>query len=107
MLETILIILALIPAMLGLAELLHILKNFLLSPKKRPKKYLLVFLEKDFAIAQFSDALEQQAWFGKRYCDKVFAVFSTLSESELEACHRLANQNKAVLCSVTELSEYF
>lgn len=107
MFEFILFFLALIPTMLGLAELLHIAKIHILSPKKRLPTYILVDLGDGAPQLQLSLIVEKFRWLGKRYAERIIAVYSDISEKDLYECEKIAEEYNIILCSPENLYYVF
>lgn len=106
MTEIILLFIFLIPAMLGLAELLHILKLFILKPQKPIISYKVIFLTNDSAVQQLQYILEQYMWIGKNNNFNLVVVNSLLSEENYDECKLIANKHNLTFCSVEELDGY-
>lgn len=102
MAEIILFLVFLIPAMLGLAEILHILKLYILYPKTAAS-YVLVFLKGENASEQLMLALEQYFWLGKRYARNIIAVDMGLNGESLKVCRKIALRHNVIFCSEKEL----
>ena len=62
MFELIFAVLAVFFGILGLTEVLHILKMLVLKPKKKPKRYLVCEIEKDCAKGQILFTAENFRW---------------------------------------------
>lgn len=103
MFEYILLFFCLIPTMLGLAELLHYLKSYILSPKKRIPSYLLVNLVNTSPQLQLSLVIEKYRWQGHRYAEKIIAVYSNMDLDDLEECKQIAFEYNITICSKEEL----
>ena len=65
MLKIFLTIIFLIPSMLGLAEILHILKLYILKPSKPSIAYKIIFLTNDMPLEHMSYIIEQYRWQGR------------------------------------------
>ncbi len=104
MIEYGLILLTAALAMLGLAEVLHNFKMFLLKPKKERPSYRLVFLEGDDALQTLNSAIAEYRWRGGRYAENIIAVYSFLKPDALSECRKTAERYNVILLSCNELS---
>lgn len=75
---------------LGLCEFLHLLKCFLVFPKRKMHSTLVVMLKEDTAISQIVFAGEQYKWLGSKLADRVIIVASGLRYETLTECEKLA-----------------
>jgi len=102
MAEILLVLFFLIPAMLGIAEILHIIKLYILFPKSA-ESYVIIYLKNENASGQLMYALEQYFWFGKKYAKNIIAVNSGLSSDNYEICKSIALKHNIIFCSEEEL----
>ncbi len=105
MTEFILLLLFLIPAMLGIAEILHIFKLYVLKPREPMISYKVVVLTDGTALAQLRFVAEQYIWSGKSG-DDVIIVNSLLNEENFKECKKIAQNNNFIYCSADELGKY-
>lgn len=96
MTQTILIILLLFPSMLGLAELIHLAKVYIILPKVKPEKAVIVYLEGENSVEQLLFILQEYAWQGERYAKKIAAVDRGIPENLIDECKRIAEKNGIV-----------
>ena len=101
MFEIIIWILALIPTILGLGEIIQLVKLTLLKPKVKPQGYAVIFLERDAAFGQLKYAITKYGWDNSDF-GKIIAIPKDLSEEEYEECRALAERygvefNKTVI----------
>ena len=102
--EIILFLIFLIPAMLGLAEIIHIFKTCLFYPKNTDS-YVLIYLSNENPALKLSFVLEQYYWLGKRYVENVIAIASDLSEENYEMCKNIADKHGIIFCNEIELDK--
>lgn len=95
-----------IPALFGLAELLHYLKVYIISPKVASTKYLIVFLGDNSPCKQLALAGEEYFWRGRKYAYNIIAVDCGISDEDYLVCHSFCNKNNFIFCSYNELGEY-
>lgn len=97
----------LIPAMLGVAEILHKLKIIILAPKRADVSYNVIFLNNSEPVEQLSNAIYQSNWHGREYYGVLVAVNDFLNEENFVLCKELAQKNGVVFCSLKELYDLF
>lgn len=102
MAEIILLLIFLVPAMLGTAELLHILKLYIAYPKNMLGGYYLIFLTEQNAALQLHSAIERANWLGRKYIGGIIAVNSGLSAEKYECCEKIARAYNVIYCSEEE-----
>ncbi len=95
----------LVPAMLGLAELLHILKGWLIKPDKPAYRVMLVFIDGENAPQQLLYTAEQYLWQGRKESDRVIAVYSSDDDTDIDYCRSICDKNGMSFCSKQELLE--
>lgn len=61
-------------ALMGLSELIHIIRLSIISPKKRAISYSVVFLDRDFTKEQIDYIISQALWQGKNFAEYIIAV---------------------------------
>lgn len=105
MVEIVFFIIFLVFAVLGLAEVLHILKCRLLKPKKDIISYRVIILTNDNPENQLLYAIEQCLWqYGS--CFNLIAVKSYLSLENLVECEKIAKKYDISLCSLEKLANF-
>lgn len=102
--EIILFLVFLIPAMLGLAEIIHIFKTCLFYPKNIDS-YMLVYLSNENSAAKLNFVLEQYYWFGKKYFGNIIAIASDLNKENYDVCQNIAEKHGIIFCNENELDE--
>lgn len=107
MTETVLLILLLFPSMLGLAELMHLAKAYILSPKARPKKTVVVYLYGEYALEQLRLILEEYSWQGEKYAQQIIAVDCGIISEQYEECEKITSKNKIIFCKENDLASVF
>lgn len=104
MTEAILLVLLLFPSMLGLAEIIHLAKVYIISPKIKPKKVVIVYLYGEQALEQLKLVLEEYSWHGKKYAEQIIAVDCGITSALYAECERIASQSKIVFCNEKDLA---
>ena len=105
--ELILIILCIFPLMLGIADILHNLKLFLLGGKVKSQKTVIFLLDDEFPQRELALIAEQKRWQGKAFADKVYVIYTKLSKNEILECENIARKNNIFLYSLKDFSADF
>lgn len=100
MIELILISIALIFLVLGICDIIHVIRLFFILPKRRYYNYSLIYLKKGKALKQLKFAIEQRKWFGDTYAEFIIAVYDNLDDEELNFCSCLAKYYDVVICPI-------
>ncbi len=100
MIEIILMSIVAILSVLGICEIIHAVKLFLIIPKRRYYNYSLIYLKKGKAPSQLKLAVEQRKWFGDTYAEFIIAVYDDLDVEELEFCSELVKKDDVVICPI-------
>ena len=105
MFEIIFAVVAVFFGILGLTEVLHILKMLVLKPKKKPKRYLVCEIEKDCAKGQILFTAENFRWYGKGIADCVVFVGDGFSEELGQLCSYLGQSGEIFFCERPKAEE--
>lgn len=105
--EIIMILFLIIPAVLGMAEILHFVKMLILSPYIKCNRYSLIVLENEDALFQLKNFLEENNWYGSKKLGKTIVVCKDLSSENFEECKHLAETNGAKLLDYEKLKDLF
>ncbi len=106
MAEFFLVFIFLIPTVLGLSELLHILKLNILKPKKPSVSYKVIILTDNFPVEQMLFEIEKYKWLGKHNGNSLIFVNSLLSFKNLQSCKAIAEKNSFSFCKIEEVKKY-
>lgn len=93
-----------IPAIIGVAEMLHSLKMAMLLPKDDCRNFSCVFLQEENAVIQLKLFSEEVKWSGSKKTKENFAVYEKLSPKVLEECILLANENDFRIVDLEEFN---
>lgn len=99
MVETILLILLLFPSMLGLAEIIHMIKLYILLPKVKPQKAVIVYLNGEKSVEQLQFVIQEYLWYGEKYAKKIAAVDKGIPEDLVDKCIDIAVRNDIIFYS--------
>lgn len=105
MAEIFFIMIFLIPAMLGTAELLHMLKVYMAFPKKTVRSYSVIILTEEDFTEKLEYSREKLEWYGWRYAERIIAVDMGLSAESRRKAFEITKRYDMVLCRAEELEE--
>ena len=95
-----------IPAIVGFAELIHIIKLRIISPKAYASKYLVVFLGDNSPYEQVVAAADELFWRGKSYAKDIIAVDCGIKQEEYGICRNFCEKNNFIFCDYNELQSH-
>lgn len=95
----------LVPAMLGIAEIMHLIKLYLIERNNSLSPYIIIILKNETANEQILSVVENYRWQGEKYAENIIAVNSFLSEENQEIYADLARKHNLFYCSFEELKE--
>ena len=104
--EAIFFIVFIIPAILGVAELIHLLRVYIICPKINSTSYLIIFLGESSPCKQLAFAAEELSWRGKKYAQNIIAVDCGLNAEEYQICYSFCEKNNFIFCNTKELQGY-
>lgn len=105
MAEIILLLVFSVPAILGLAEIIHSVKLFLISPKIRESGVLVILPDNDNFDRQILNAAEQRNWYGNRFANGIIILDSLLNEENKTECRKLADRLNFEICGKSDLAD--
>ena len=82
MLQCILFFVLILLSIVGLCEVIYFFVSFMLKPKRRPRRYVFVYLDKDCAESQVLAELFNLHWFGEKMADKLVFLTSNLTAEQ-------------------------
>lgn len=82
-----------VPAVLGVAEILHLLKLAILSSKDNSYTFTCIFLEEENAIINLKTFCEEHNWNGMKIGNEFIAIYKELSLNVLDECRVIAAKN--------------
>ena len=86
---TVIYIIGILLAILGISEIIHSLALWLTRPKIMPKRVLIVSLDEAMAEAQVMAVLCEFHWSGKKYADRAVFLTDNLTENTIKKLKRL------------------
>ena len=81
-----------LPAVLGLSEILHIIKKWFLSSGKKAEKILILIPDNDNFENQILSLSSEYRWQGNKLAEKIFVINSKLDEEYREECNLLVQK---------------
>ena len=90
--QPIIFIIILFFAILGFSEFLHILKLFIIFPKRKMCSHIVINLQNDYAEKQLLYAVEQYTWLGSGYADFLVLDCSNLDDEVYKRCKIIAQK---------------
>ena len=106
MILTVLYFAAIVLCVLGLTEVVFLIKLCFLAPENKTNNYLTVVLTKEDYYFQILCAVHKLKWYGSGMFDGIIALTDGLSTEELRLCERLCFENgfcRLILCKREEL----
>lgn len=107
MAENILLLVFSIPAIFGLAEILHILKLQILKPQKSACRVLVIRPDTESFVTQLLYVAERFRWQGLGYADKIVVLDSELCGVAKDECGQLASSLGFMSADGKDLLESF
>ncbi len=81
-----------IPMVLGLAEILHTVKMFLLSSSVPCERILIVFPDDENFPRQITKTAEERSWRGNNFAKKILISTKNISEENTEEVERITQK---------------
>ncbi len=104
--ELIFFIIFTIPAIYGVAELIHLIRSHFIAPKTLAPKYLIICLGENSPYEQLAIIAEELFWQGKKYAQNIIAVDCGISRDEYLNCREFCDKNNFIFCNSKELLGY-
>ncbi len=106
MAEFVFFLILIIPAVLGISEMLHTAKHYLYSHKKTGKQVLIATVSDDSFRTQLVNIADQRNWYAKMYPQRIFIVMNGISSENTEECDRLIKKLNLEIYSQEKLAEH-
>ena len=103
--EILVFVIFFIPAILGVAEICHSLKVYIISSKKKARKYIVIFLSTGNSYEQLLSAVEEMYWHGKKYAEKIIAVDCGMDMEEYKICLEISREKNVIFCKNDDLKD--
>jgi hypothetical protein len=92
-------------SVLGICEIIYILRMIINYPGIRVKGYLVITLKKEYAIKQLNYIWKKIIWFGDTYATGVIAITDYLNFDEINSCLKYAYNKNIIFCCTNNLNE--
>jgi len=89
----------------GVSELIHILKQKLLTPEKMPQMRLIVYLDGDTPDLQLISIINEYSWKKKSDNVKIIGIYSGGSDTAIENCLKIADRHGITLCNMQKAEQ--
>lgn len=86
------ILLTLAFAIFGLTEFLHILKLFIIFPKRKMNSHLIINLQNNLAESQLTYVCEQYRWLGTQYAENIHLICDYIDDDTYFRCKQIADK---------------
>lgn len=103
--KSILLISLLIFAVMGICELIYIIKMFFYYPGIRVNNYTLVVLKSNYAIKQLTFLWQKIRWQGDGYALGIIAITDNIKTKEILICNKFIADKNIILCNSHSLAE--
>ncbi len=102
MVNLVLISLLLIFSVLGICDLIYVIRMFFYYPNMRIQSYSFLILKKGYAIKQLNFIWQKIKWHGDEFSIGIIAVTDKLEDDELQECKRFSDDKNILLLNVSE-----
>ena len=102
MIEIIFLIIFLLLAILGLAEVMHTIRLKIAYNYEEKENYVLIVLKPHTAEQQLRYIAEQSRWQGRKQVKSIIAVYNSGKPSDY--CKQIAKEHNIVICTPRELA---
>ncbi len=105
MVKTILLVLCIVFAVLGLCEIIYFTKMFFYYPGVRSKNLIFVVLNNKYALKQLNFLWQKIKWQGDDYANAIIAITDNIDEFEMQNCKKFVFGKNIALCELKTLTE--
>ena len=99
MTEIVLKIIIAVLCVFGITEVIHILKQKIITSKIMPETRLVVYLKGDTPDLQLAGIINEYNWYKSLKPKRIIAVYSDIDGDVLENCKKIAERNGVYLIS--------
>ncbi len=103
--KTILFALVLIFAVIGICEIIYIIKMIISYPGIRVKNFSIIILKSKYSIKQLNYIWQKIKWYGDSYALGVIAITDALDNNEVSMCFEFASGKNITLCRTDSICE--
>ena len=106
MIEILFEIIVIVLCILGASELIHILKQKLLTPKIMPQTRLIIYLEGETPDLQLISIINECSWSRAISKTKLIGLYSVISAETLQNCLKIAQRHNIELYSLERAEKF-
>ena len=92
-------------AIIGICELVYILRMLLFCPNIRVQSNSMIILKKGYAIKQLNYIWQKIKWYGDDFAVSVIALTDDIDYDERLDCINFINGKKIILCTKDTISQ--
>lgn len=92
-----------VPAMLGLAEIIHSFKMWLLKPKDKGKRIMVLIPDANDFEKQILSVYEQLKWQGEKFANKILVL--DCLPLHREECEKITKELGIEFCEASKLTD--
>ena len=107
MVESFLIFCILFLSVIGLCEIIYLIRKFATYPGVKTVSYAVIYLESGHALKQLKFLCQKIRWQGVEFANSIIAVTDYLDNKEIDLCTNFALENNVILCDTNLLKECF
>lgn len=105
MAEIIFILIFAVPAILGLAEIIHTFKLWLVSSESGGKRVLILVPDNEGFAKQILGAYEELRWHGSKFAEKIVVLDDLLDDENKIECKAITDKLNLEISGLSELSD--
>lgn len=98
MVKAILLTVFVLFAVVGICEILYIIKMLFYYPGIRFNSYIIIVLKKESALKQLNYVWQKIKWHGDSFASGIIAVTDYIDDNELADCKKFIINKNVVLC---------
>ncbi len=105
MIKSILLMLLIVFAVMGLCEFICGLRIAFFYPGRRFKSYSILYLSEGLAVQELRYIWEKYRCHGEEYSHGILAISDGLDDKEIISCYDFAADKKIIICSSLEIKK--
>lgn len=105
MVKCFLLFCAIVFVVVGICELIYIIRKFATYPGVHTYNYSVVFLKKGFAVNQLKFLWQKFKWQGSEFAETIIAITDYIDDEEIFNCEKLAIGKNILLSDINSLGE--
>lgn len=105
MVKSILFVLLIILAVMGICELIYLFRMLFYFPGQRVNGYFVIVLKSGCAVNQLNFIWQKMKWHGDNFANAVIAIVDNLDMSEKLICSKFIIEKNIFLCNMSSVSQ--